>query len=841
MFYTTSDLYTPKEDSKLTTKLNNQLDSINNKMHELKKEWANSYMLANEVSKQAFIHRFVKVPNQQVRESGDGKQDLNSYSTAEELGVPYKVTPKVGQKIDNIFREYVTREFDCEVKSIPNDDWKIITKYLMDESFKSNQFKTALRFGIKDALIKGTGFIRPRLYDLTSDVLSPVISKVGKKRIDFKKVKKTIKQGLEIEYIDCENVYIDPACKNPKELFISNTYSDLELINLYPQVKDYINFTNKVIDNTNRDKYIQPHYISNYKMGERLVEWYKYPEMKLNFNQNGYGGDLNIADSLYADDMGAFNSNWNHGIFGNTLDNNFNQYYQSSTTYNNTYRVNEYYNWADLENPRYVLYVDNIVLYDGPILEPFQDCPIVPLYYERPKESMFGRGIPAVLYNSLINLNEVSTDIAEMTKMAKANMIEVNEDRLVDGNVPIDIEPNGLTIVRTRSGTQDGAIANTPAIIPIQLPISGLEITLQLEQKYKTDIEDSIPNSEPIAINMSKEEREQSIRSRTLIVNEVLNINKIQLNLLAYRVFAMKMFELQYFGEPLGIKTDVSNRLLIVKDTGKQLAETKIEIGKRLVEQYNLQLELVTKQLMQDETFLKQFEQVKAQLQDKYTQLADSTQQDLQDTDMSSEMVTESVVETAKANYNKELADYVNSVASQQVPPPADTSIYLAMEEIDDLISAQKEFKFSFSKSREEQQIAMNQFLSFVGQLPLSGQALSYDTIVAEALVAFDMNPLIKLLDVPPTNQMMSKSQTRNTTFFGLDSSPTNGQALLKEVYGIGLPEDTFTNDMVRLEQLKQSSQVAQNEAKVAAQGKADISREGFKSSLQGGAMVTAN
>ena len=830
MFYTSSDLFEPKVNNKLTEQLNLQLNNINHKMIELKKEWANSYMLANEVSKQAFIHRFVKLSNTQGRQSGDGEADKKDYFTAEELGVQYKVSPIAKIKVDTLFREYTTREFNCSVKSIPNDEWKLITKYFIDETFNSNQFNVAHRFAIKDGLVKGTGFLRTKIYDLTVDVKSPVINKSGKKLIDFKIVKKTIKQGLEVEYIDCENVYIDPNAKNPKELFISTVYTDLEVVNLYPKIKPYINFDNKLTGTNDKDKFIKSQYISHYKIGERLVEWYKKPEMSLTKLSGSYN-EQSINIGLDADNLSDFNNNWSDNIFGGIQ---FNDYYEVATQQSNMYRVNEYYNWADLENPRYVLYIDNVVLYDGPILEPFQDCPIVPLYFERPKESIFGRGVPAVLYNSLLNLNEVATDIAELTKMAKANMIEVNEDRLIDSNVPIDIEPNGLTIVRTRSASQDGSIANTPAVMPISIPVPGLELTVQLEQKYKGDIETIIPNSEPSSINMPKEEREQSIRSRMLVVNEMLNINKLQLNLLAYRVFASKMFELQYFGEPLGIKTEVTNRLLIVKDTGKQLAETKVIIVKKLKEQYDLQIQLTIQQLMQDEAFNKQLDTVKAQLQEKYTQMADSIKQS---PEMANNQNTEgdnqkAVVETAQAQYTKELEGYIMSVAQQQVPKPVDNAIYLAMEEIDDLISIQKEFNFSFSKSREEQQIAINQFLSFVGQLPLSGQALSYDDIVKEALIAFGMNPLIKLADVPPTNKMMANAQTRHTDFFDWSNFPSGQDQFVRNVHGIDLPDGTALKDLANVQQIKDSGQVAKDQAKITAQGQVDVSKAGFNAQL---------
>ena len=798
-------------------------------MHALKQEWANSYMLANKVSKQAFIHRFVKVSNTQTRGSGDGAEDLKDSYTAEEMGVPYQVSAKASEKIDNVFREYVTREFDCEVKSIQNDDWKIIAKELQDQSFKSNQFKLASRFAIQDALTKGAGFLRVKMYDLTANVLSPVIAKTGKKKITFKKIEKNIKRGVEIEYVDCENVYIDPEATNPKELFVSTCYKDLELINLFPIIKSKINFQNQTIDDKTKKSFISPQNIPYYKIGERLVEWYQHPEKKLSFQDRNIDYTLNASDNLYSDNLSAFNSNWDNNIFSLATDSSFNTYASTETQYGNVYRVNEYYNWADLENPRYVLYIDNYVLYDGAILEPFQDNPLVALYYERPKQSIFGRGIPSKIREELVKLNEASTDVSEMLKMSKANMIEVNEDRLVEPNVPIDIEPNSLTIVRTRSGTQDGAIANTPAVIPINIPISGLEINLQREQMYKADIESIMPNSEPIAVNMSKEEREQSIRSRTLIINEVLNINKIQLSQLAYRVFAMKMFELQYFGEPLGIKTESSNRLLIIRDTGKDLVLAKNEVTNRLKEQYQAQITVARGQLLKDPNFLKQLDQVKIQLQDKYTNLADSAKQDIKTAE------SNKIVDIAKVSYEKELNQYIDSVVSQQVQPLQDNNIYLAIEEIDDLLSAQKEFSFSFNKSREEQQIAMNQLLSFVGQLPLSGQALSYDAVVAEALVAYGMNPLIKLRDMPPTNQMMAKSQTRHTTFFGLDSSPKNGQAVLKDVYGIDLPEDTFINDMTTLEQLKQASQVGLNQDKAIVDAKVALSKEGFKKGLVSG------
>lgn len=822
MLYTSTDLFTLTEDSQLTNKLDLQLANINLKMSQLKKEWANNYMLANETSKQAFIHRFVKRSTQSGRVSGDGQIDNQDCLTAEEAGIKYKNTYLVRKVVNTLFREYTTREFNCQVKSIPNDDWKLVVKFLIDQSFNSLQFANSHRYAILDAVVKGTGYLRPRLYDLTVEAKVPKINKTGKKKIDFKTVKKTIKQGLEIEYVDCENVYMDPFAKDPKECFIVSHYTDLELCALFPQTKSKINFDNEVMED-NKDIFLRPEYIGNYRIGERLVELYNYPDQKIS-SVDEYGNTSESSMQSYFDvnSISDFNNNWDTDIMGGA---GFDNFYSCQ---DQKYLVKEYYNWADLSNPRYVLYINNYVLYDGPILEPFFGCPVVPLYFQRNKESIFGQGVPTLLNNVAVDLNEASTDLAELIKIAKSTILEVNTDRLEDSNSPIDVEPNGLTYIKTKSLSQDGSVSNAPVVLPVQIPIVGLELTVQQEQKYRADIESIMPNSEPLSANMSKEEREQSLRSRMLTVNEVLNINKAQLSLLAYMVFNVKMFELQYFGEPMGIKTDVSTRVLVVKDTGEDLLNTKKQITESLANQYEMQVQMKIQQLSQDPEFIKQLEQVKAELKDKYSSLADNA---AAQTDSSTDKTA--IVETSKEEYVKELQAFVQETAKKDIPQPEDNSIYLAMEDIDDIISVQKEFEFSFAKSREEQQYAINQLLSFVGALPLSGQAINYDSIIAEALIAYGMNPLIKLVDVPPTNQMMAKTQTRHTTFIDFANMPTALDKIMAQNYGIALPDGTALKDLQLVQQIKTAAETAKEQAKIEAQGKTDVNKVGLQAQLQ--------
>ena len=95
------------------------------------------------------------------------------------------------------------------------------------------------------------------------------------------------------------------------------------------------------------------------------------------------------------------------------------------------------------------------------------------------------------------------------------------------------------------------------------------------------------------------------------------------------------------------------------------------------------------------------------------------------------------------------------------------------------------------------------------------------------------MNPLIKLVDVPPTNQMMSKTQTRHTTFIDFANMPTALDKMMAQNYGIALPEGTALKDLQSIQQIKTAAETAKEQAKIEAQGKTDVNKVGLQAQLQ--------
>ncbi len=88
MLITSSNIFSPKYDPAKVDILCRQMSQINLRMTPIKRRWAQSVMHYNQTSKQAFVHRFVKLPMKSGRRTADGDMG-EDYRTAEELKGPY--------------------------------------------------------------------------------------------------------------------------------------------------------------------------------------------------------------------------------------------------------------------------------------------------------------------------------------------------------------------------------------------------------------------------------------------------------------------------------------------------------------------------------------------------------------------------------------------------------------------------------------------------------------------------------------------------------------------------------------------------------------------------------
>jgi hypothetical protein len=642
---TDSSLFFPTFEPDKVNILEAQMNQINLRMISLKRRWAQSVMHYNLTSKQAFTHRFVALPIKDGRQTDDGLEFETM--TAEERVGTYVCSPIVKSKVDNYLMDFQSRQFNCDVSSIARDNDTFLVKYLQDQTFDTPQFKNAKDAAFKDALLKGTGYIRPRLYDIVKKQQRLDVSKnkVGKRIYKFKEEEISVNQGLSIEYVDAENVYVDPLTKNPQEMFISTPMMDLELIGLFPILRDYIRLDNSFnltqVEKDIRENYamtiedpasykggafgfrlqdslpyITPRWMNNYQMGERFTDWYNRPEMMMDFT-SGFAqpgspstpGNASMGDTektgwnFLSQGFENFNFLWDSLFFGET----YNAIGLEYALRTKMYRLNEYYNWAE---DRYVLFVDKYVLYDGPMLEPYKACPVVPIYFDwTQSDGFFGKSVNDHLHFIQVEANEKETLFKQSLEMASVTFLEVNRDRLLDPETPIRADI--LTTIYTK-GTQDGEQPTQPAIQQIPVQNQSVQTSMEAAQKWTDTAEKLFPSLDQINLQISKDEREENIGSRFLRSDFFLKINAEQLTKFAYKIFALKLFELKYFNEgQLAIQIAPSKvRALIIRDNEEEIAQAKKQIMYLLQQNYQMQIDQVKQQIQQDPKMQQQIQQL---------------------------------------------------------------------------------------------------------------------------------------------------------------------------------------------------------------------------------------
>jgi hypothetical protein len=842
------NIFPYKLDAELTDQLNRQLHDLNWRMAPIKREWAKSVMAYNLTSKEAFIHRFVALPQKDGRNSPDGNEQ--DFATGEQLTGKYVCSTLVKEKVDNYLLEYQSREYSCNVQSVAREEDKYLVQFLQNQSFNTPQFRLANQSAFKDALLKKVGWLRPRIYDLSKEQKQMSFGmKNGEKTIKIKNKKVDYKKGLEIEYVDAENVYIDPYSINPQECFISTPYTDMELLAMFPFLKkelslNIISNSNLVLDEIRdttkeTDNSLQPQWIDNYKVGENFSSWYFDPEMMLNFTKYSSAAN-NVSpkiDSSKSDggwdfktkDMNKFHQIWNSAFLGT-------DYNKSGTAYFNYYRkfrLNEFYNWSQ---DRYVVWIDKYVLYDGPMFEPYKECPLVPIYFDKDSSNgIYGKSVFDHLHTIQYEASDNETLLKQSSKMASVTFLEMNTDRLEDPNTPI--QANLLTIVKTKN-TQDGESANIPAIQQIGIANQGVEMTGNILNKWNNTAEKLFPSSNQVNLQLSKEEREQVIGSRVMRPNSFLKGNAEQLSLFAYNVFTAKLFELKYFNvETIAIPIDATKtRALVIKNTEEEIVKAKKYINDRLSEEYQARIEQASAYLMEDQNFQTQIQEFRNNKAQEYQQKM-SNPEFLKRLGQSPDQAK--LAQFINQQLEMETQKFVQGKAQELVQPIKDENMYICLDDLDNLIQSQKQFVFSFKESKEEVQRNLTSFLATISQLPLAGYALDYAKFIREIAINNGFNPEVILQEVGRPAELAAMASTRMQIYADMQKNPAMAEAFLGKMYGIDKnqlafdPQSPVYANLKAIQDLTTQSQIAVQSTKQAQDGQNKLAQEGFKATTQ--------
>lgn len=842
MLLSTDDgIFSPKKSSGTTNELRSQMHAINMRMIDTKKRWANGYMHYNQVSREAYAHKFLVKPLRSGRQTTDGVSDEIGEATAQELTGPYHVSPIVKEKCKQYIQEFKNRDYACDIKTISYPQAKPFVSYLMSQVFQSNDFDTAKNAAFEDAVVKGTGVIRPRLYDQNKkgEVVSFRFDKRSKKRkLKTQDVEMQGKKGMTVEYVDIENVIIDPDCVDPKECFISTPMSDLELLDMFPFLESKLPIKYFGREKENAKSSINYEYLPFYKVGESFVDWYRRPELQLDITSMAVEKDgaspmaqeffdpaqdaLNSGSYLFESHSWAdFNTAWENHYFGDEYNRLWRSVYQK-------YRLNEYYNWA---RDKYIVFVGDYVLYDGPMFEPHKECPLVPIYFDhKGGGGFFGNSVNDILYDVQIKASEQDTRNEQAKAVASVSFLEVNSDRLEEPNTVIKAEP--LTTIYTRSPVETDNSA--PAIQQIGIQNQTVAITEQDNLQTQAIVERLLPNTRALTAQMGKEGVQDVLYSPDLVVGTFLKMNALQFTNFAYKIFSLKLLEMQYLAAATGgYSMPFGDRVaLVVEDTEENLAKTEKDVKEALQAQYDQQIEMIAKQIMLTPEFkdrAKNFRQTQMQ----------AAQQGLQEAMQKKEQKPTAKNVTEFQNQVQErieqgVVQMAKEQAMQQVPPPEDNNIYMSLELVSDILSVQKTFQFSFKESRQEMQARVIQFVQLLNQLPLAGMTLNYKTFMEDLAIANGYNPDIIAQEVPDADVLQTRGSTKHTTYFDFQKMPGPGSKMLDMLYGIP-PEEQWNAENPILENLRfianleKEKEIAIQTSRVAESARANLANTALK------------
>lgn len=855
------DLYkeVPKPGSKeyiknteISTELVQRRDYLNSKMIPFKKKWANGVMLYNRVSKEALYHRYTAEPDRLGKQTSDGNQ---SSRTGEDREGKYVCSPLIQQKVDQIKEEYCARTFNCTVKSLAHQEHNYLIQYLEDEVFKSTNFEKAHHSAFEDAIVKGTGFLRTRLYDLKEEQEELVwkTNKKGRKTFTTKKSEISTRKGLEAEYVNIEDVIIDPTANDPQECFICSHLDIFEAKRLFPQLKHLLydpfsdrleetekSFDKKKLEKIRENGYILPEVLPYYKVGEFLVETYKQPDYYENLKEQGtysasqytepnkgihHGFEEYTENNEWfsgVNNYDSFNGVWGDYYFGSK----FNSI--NSLVYQDKYLLTEYYCWEG--QSRYIIMLGGYIIYDGPMIEPFKEMPITPIYFNFKKgNGILGKSLSDKAYDSIIELNETETKYKVAINMSSAIMLGVDESQLEDSEEPIEVKP--LTTISFRNNFNAQNPTRPIEQIPIQNP--GIQLQGTRLNQLKMEIENLYPDLKNITSQLPKEEIEKIYYSRDLKLNLILKTNANQLSEFAHKVFLNKLKELEYFedeGKPFVLPPSDSQprrqRAIFVKQTEKEIEAVFRQVQTIISSQYEEEVMMNAKKLQQDPQTQQEVMAIQQEGKQKLQQAIQIKMK--QDGELDPNIVSQ-LEKGLQQDVLARVESYLMQKAKQMTPMPIDENMYLSYNEILSL-KGTADILFQFNKTKQEIQKDMAEFVNFVNSNQLTQVSVNMTDVARQLAVAYDINPAVVTPQGLDPLQTLQSVNTKVNVYYDSAKNPTFFDKFNETYYKIS---SSTMDDMTSVEKMKTEEIIKRESAKVANEGKSSLLQKSYDQTSQ--------
>ena len=793
----TSDtaLFNPVYNTELANKLRSYRDKLNHRMTPIKFEWVRNVLNYNKISKEAIKYRFeAKQRSLNIKDRAKDcfKTDEAYYKR------PYIVSNKGMKKVQNFNQDLCARNYTCQVKSTVHPDQLYNVQSLMNNVFDKSNFQSSLQSAFFDATTKKVGYLRNRVYNTKKNTyLTDAVTGNNKT---------LIKQGHAIEYVDVENVIVDPYATNPNECFICTPYSAADLINLIPQLKPYLqecdglNATEKqtYYDELKQCEYDMPFIykekLRNYKLGKALVEIYNKPDLI-----NNIPGEEHLHDSI-TEFLG-------HSLFRNGSINNFNGIVYLQDSYDpesalfgnysllntNEYLLNEYYDW---NTGRYAVFIGDYILYDGAMFGDFIECPLAKVYFEqREQDGWFGRAVLDSIWTDLVEADITYNKNERGLDEARIKLLDVNYDLIDTENNDIEVQEGYTYVSRNNSPETVGA----PLIQQIAITDPLIASYGAIEQAKFARIDEIYPDTTALNVQLSKEAVQDTIFSRDRTTNAVLGKNSIQLSKFAYSVYAAIIFSIQYLGiGEVVVKGKLDDTVgLVIRESEEDLEFAKQQVGVMLKQDFDSQMQVIKDQVQQSDKFKEAAKTIITQTVDEINQehikyLVDNNIEPTQEDNDKLQEMTGAKLSDKLRELTEQMA---GQIAEQQgVKKQNDTNWYYTTKVLVNSIGLYQEWSFEFGKSKAEQKQGLINLVQTLTQLPIAGYQIDYMGLMKEYCNIENISPSIISEAVLSAPQIQGMINTRLNIYADTSKDPNLVQNFYAKMSGIDVKELSDVN-----------------------------------------------
>lgn len=724
----------------------------------------------------------------------------NTFITPETFfDMEYQTIKHVQDKVDEYYNDIASRNYSVGVKTLPYAEIRYIFNNLLNKKFDTHIFKTELQKAQFDAAVKGTGFIRVNFHD---------------KEQTFKSLKNTplkTKTGVSLERIDPEDVFVDPGATDPKEMFIVSSYEVSELINKFPILKkkrliQELNTHNILDENYDEETYIKKSWRRPRHVGETLLELYTLKDLEDERYAYLLGGIHEQNGIEQRGDRSQYTV-FNNG-FGSYFYNNFSNAWVGETPEERRkqqYEVVEYY---DINRGLYIVYIDDIILYQGiedgvttegeenkGIPEPFKDLPIVPIYMDNKHTNFYGEPLTEYFASTQDMITEADHN-QRLSMLIKDTLIidadQLNEDYHPNGQITMT-QNAPFNTIHIKPELMDGKLQ--PAITPISFTGNSAVANQNRKNDLFNISERQFPSLKGIVASNAPEAQRDSMYSRDLRVNLIIKRQCHALSELAYKVFIAVIYELQYFSPDPKITIPMYEgasieRGFTIADNNKDLDKLKENKAKELEQLYLDQVNQKMEEYKQRPEILKpMIEQVKQEIQMKVIQ-SPTVQQlfpnglgntpEEQSASIQALLQNQQIVNAIRQTEASELENVVNTrladMAKQEVQPIPDNNYYLSIESLNNYTKLIDLINFSFEKSRLERENEAMRFVNMMKPLEqFGGFTLNLEGIMKEIAIASGYDPeLVIAKSVPPPAKMyeLMNSRLQVSENLSLDKNP---------------------------------------------------------------------